>query len=116
MSVELVLPYPPSVNHYWVLGHGRLRVSDNGIAYRGSVAQRCGDVRLGKARLSVDISVHPPDRRRRDLDNTLKALLDALAASEVYENDEQIDRLYVRRSEMVPGGMVVVTLETLGAA
>jgi crossover junction endodeoxyribonuclease RusA len=46
----------------------------------------------------------PPDRRRRDLDNTLKAVCDSLAHVGVYEDDSQIDVLTVRRAQVVAGG------------
>jgi crossover junction endodeoxyribonuclease RusA len=52
--------------------------------------------------------VHPPDRRRRDLDNILKALLDALQYGGAYQDDSQIDSLQVVRSKSVPGGKVMV--------
>lgn len=61
-------------------------------------------------RLMLIISVHPPDNRRRDLDNILKALLDAMEGM-LYEDDSQIDELLIRRKENVQGGSVHVTVE-----
>lgn len=113
MTCELVLPWPPSINHYWRHARGRHYISNEGEAYRSGVKRRFQGDRFGEARVSVEIIAHPPDRRRRDLDNVLKALLDSLAHAGVYADDSQIDRLSVRRSEMVPGGMVVVCVESL---
>jgi hypothetical protein len=67
-------------------------------------------VRPIAGRLAVTIDVHPPDRRRRDLDNALKALLDALQHGGAYHDDAQIDDLHIRRGACVSGGRVCVRL------
>jgi crossover junction endodeoxyribonuclease RusA len=113
VNIELVLPYPPSNNRYYRHARGRHYISAEGETYRGKVLAQAQGARLGAARLAVEITVHPPDRRRRDLDNTLKALLDALAHAGVYDNDEQIDMLHVRRSEVIKGGIVRVLVEAI---
>jgi len=56
--------------------------------------------------------VFPPDRRRRDLDNLQKALLDALAHGGAYHDDSQIARLTIQRRHVVPAGKVRVRVET----
>ena len=48
-------------------------------------------------RLRVEIEAFPPDKRRRDLDNIFKVLLDSLQHAEVYVDDSQIDYLCVQR-------------------
>jgi crossover junction endodeoxyribonuclease RusA len=53
----------------------------------------------------------PPDRRRRDLDNIQKPVLDALEHAGVYEDDSQIDLLVTCRREVVPGGRILVMVE-----
>lgn len=113
------LPYPPSVNHYWRMvrtRHGcRVLISREGRAYRtavGSILASAGVSRLS-GRLDVCITVHPPDGRRRDLDNAMKALLDALEHGGAYEDDSQIDHLDVRRGAVVPEGNVAVRIEQM---
>lgn len=39
----------------------------------------------------------PPDRRKRDLDNLLKSLLDGLEGAGVFKDDAQIDDLQIVR-------------------
>jgi crossover junction endodeoxyribonuclease RusA len=61
--------------------------------------------------LEVSIDVFPPDRRRRDVDNVQKALLDALAHGGAYHDDSQINRLSIERQSVVRGGKVHVLIE-----
>jgi len=114
-SIVLDLPYPPSVNHYWRRVGARTLISAEGRRYRKRVASALSLYSMAPMTGSVDvfINVHPPDRRRRDLDNILKALLDALEHGGVYANDSQIDVLEIVRSEIIPGGKVVVHLTEL---
>jgi crossover junction endodeoxyribonuclease RusA len=62
-------------------------------------------------RLHVTIDVYPPDRRRRDLDNILKPVLDVLEEYGVFEDDEHIDVLVVRRRGK--GGYVQVLIDEI---
>lgn len=110
--MTLELPFPPSVNHLWRrVGH-RTVLSRDGREFRHSVLDvlSARGMRPIAGRLAVTIDVHPPDRRRRDLDNALKALLDALQHGGAYHDDAQIDDLHIRRCECVPGGRVYVRL------
>lgn len=111
----LTLPWPPSVNHYWRHNQGRTHISAEGKAFRQIVAWRALEQRTKclSGRLSLTVGAFPPDRRRRDLDNLLKALLDALQAAGCYEDDSQIDRLVVQRMEQRKGGVVELIIEAL---
>lgn len=115
--LEIMLPYPPSVNHYWRMAGGRMIVSDAGRAYRARVLELALHHRLagsfGSARLSVSLELTMPDNRRRDIDNTAKALLDALTAAGVWTDDEQIDRLLIERRGVTRGGLVRCTIDVL---
>lgn len=115
-SLTLELPYPPSVNHYWRRVGMRTLISREGRRFRARVAAHLSMRRVPRidGALEVHVTVHPPDRRRRDLDNAMKALLDALAHGGVYEDDGQIDRLEIVRADVVPDGKVVVRIAPLG--
>ena len=89
--VRIEIPFPPSMNRLW-------RASKGGGVYRAPeyvswkqqacwaiVAQHRGHKILGPFKLTM--LVVAPDRRHRDLDNLLKASLDALASAGVVEND-----------------------------
>jgi len=109
----LELPYPPSVNHYWRRVGARTLISREGRRYRAHVASILAlqRVRPVAGELDVRVTVHPPDRRRRDLDNTMKALLDALEYGGAYGDDFQIDHLDIWRGDVVPDGKVVVHIK-----
>jgi crossover junction endodeoxyribonuclease RusA len=114
-TVLLNFPWPPSVNTYWrTLPAGRVILSAKGRDYRNEVCEYviAEGVRHHTERLKVEIYAFVPDRRRRDLDNILKALFDALEHAGVYEDDEQIDDLrIVRRPRMKPGCLAIVITE-----
>lgn len=114
-TVQLELPWPPSVNHYWRHQNGRHHISAEGRSYRQIVAVTARlkaqiDAPL-EGRLSAMITAWPPDRRRRDLDNVLKALLDALEHAKIYHDDSQIDHLTIERGRARLGRVLVTITE-----
>lgn len=65
--------------------------------------------------LSVSLQLVPPDRRKRDIDNYNKALLDALTHSGLWSDDSQIKSLAIEMqapNKHNPHAAVVVS--TLG--
>lgn len=117
-SVHVTLPYPPSTNRYWRHNRGRTHISSEGKAYREAVKATLWNVGgFGPhPRLALHVTAFPPDRRRRDLDNLFKALLDALAHAGLYEDDAQIDELSIKRCARHPGGQLVVRCQQLAGA
>ena len=125
-SVSIRLPFPPSINSYWIPtvlnkggGHRVFnRISSKGNTFRKIVIhdwkKAYPDRKATRARLSVHIDATMPDKRKRDLDNLLKPLLDAMEHALVFVNDAQIDQLRIDR---LPGthnpGCVDVTITEL---
>lgn len=56
-----------------------------------------------KIRTPVELflNIYPPDKRKRDIDNILKCLLDALQDSQLIENDNLINKLSLVKHEAV---------------
>lgn len=117
MNVTYELPWPPSVNHYWIsMVRGRtvrVIVGKKGVDFRAGVVYVTQGCVTTTDRLAMHIDAYPPDRRKRDLDNMMKATLDALEHAGVYENDSQIDELSIHRKEIFPGGKLVVSLRSV---
>lgn len=99
--LRLQLPFPPSVNRYWRHVGTRVLVSKEGREFRTTVRGLMKRQKIKKqdGDLIVDIRLIPVDRRRRDVDNSLKALLDAMQAGGAYDDDSQIVRLTVEKFE-----------------
>jgi crossover junction endodeoxyribonuclease RusA len=110
--IKLELPYPPSVNHYWGQSGKNKFLGKKGKEFRIAVAEACLDARVValEGRLSLHVSLCPPDRRQRDVDNVLKPLLDAMEHAGCYDNDNQIDELHIIRRDVQKGGSCVVLI------
>ncbi len=116
--VRIELPYPPSINHYWRHVGPRVLISREGRAFRARVVQILGGLGLPTlcGPLAVCIEAHPPDNRRRDLDNIQKSLLDALQHGRLYADDSQIVDLRAIKFPTVSGGKVIVKIEDVSCA
>lgn len=126
MSVKafrVVLPWPPTVNHYWgmrviPLGGRKFRVhrfiSRTGEDFRKAVIadlkRQFPNLTPLDCRLCILIELCPPTRATRDLDNFSKGPLDALKHAGVYVDDSQIDDHRVIRGPVVKDGCCKITL------
>ncbi len=124
--IELTLPYPPSLNHY--KGIGRITRTKSGKLYQmkinspetkryfyevWSLIRIKGFKSFDSAMLSMEVYVHPPDSRKRDLDNICKVLIDSLQNGGLFNDDSQISRLLVERREIIKGGQIIVRISQL---
>lgn len=117
----LTVPWPPSVNRYWRHPNkgqlaGRHLISEQGRAYRTIVSQAAAIHRIHRAidfPCVVTFSAFPPDRRDRDPDNILKALLDGLTHAGVLATDScrVIKRLVVDWREPASPGRIDILIE-----
>ena len=112
---RLELPWPPSVNHYFSVIRGRPVLSKDVRVFRQMVRRilRSAGVKPFFGPLVVRIDAFPPDRRRRDLDNILKPLLDALEHGGAFCDDSQIVDLRARKLEHTAGGKVIVRIQEM---
>ena len=106
------LPQPPSDNDYYALNWKthKYYISRHGWAFRRRVEVLVAwERQFGRERLAVLVECHTR-RKSSDVPNFHKALLDALEFAQVFENDNQIDDIRIRRLHTVAGGMVKVTI------
>lgn len=105
------------MNHYWRSpSRGRLAgrhlISESGRQFRAdavaSVYDQGRPAQPLSCRVRVEVLAYPPDRRRRDLDNLLKPLLDSLVHAGVVKDDSLIDDLRIVRKHPVVDGAVIV--------
>ena len=95
---EAILPWPVSVNALYRARGRRVYVSAKGKAFK----QACGIIFAGTKmvyeteRVWLDIEVHPPDNRRRDITNLIKIVEDALPW---FTDDSQVDEIKIKRCE-----------------
>ena len=115
--LTLELPWPPSVNHYYRRVGPRTLISRAGREFRQRVCGILAARRLPPltGRIAVSVEAYPPDRRPRDEDNLLKALIDSLQNGGVFPDDRQIIWLLIYGRQVVPGGRVVVRIREMGA-
>ncbi|MFE1815605.1 RusA family crossover junction endodeoxyribonuclease [Metapseudomonas otitidis] len=119
--IEIELPWPPSVNSYWRHPNkgplaGRHLISAEGREYRKAVLWQLAPMALSlSGRLAVTVECFPPDRRKRDLDNIAKGLLDAMTHAGAWGDDEQIDDLRIIRRGTIKGGAVRVHIGVIAA-
>ena len=113
MTRRYTLPWPPSVNasirggHYLSKATRDFREVVQGVVW----CAKYGEPFYG--RLEVRIIVVPPDKRKRDLDNLIKAPLDAMQLAGAFVDDSQIDILHVERVASEKTGKLLVEVNEL---
>jgi crossover junction endodeoxyribonuclease RusA len=114
---EIELPFPPSLNTYRAAVRGRLITTKRGREYATKAMEAIMDQHFDykqlSGRLDVTLILHPPCKRRRDIDNYCKAPLDALTKTVFWLDDEQVDHLHVIRGEKVKGGKLIVKVDLI---
>jgi crossover junction endodeoxyribonuclease RusA len=96
-------------------GHRRY-IGPKGIAFRNEVKRRVESLNLGTpldCPVSVVIDAYPPDRRRRDLDNLLKAVGDSLEFAGVIVVDSIFEFLSIQKMGARLGGDLDVEIEEM---
>ena len=95
--ITLVLPYPPTVNHMYRRARGHLALTPEALAFRHAVRMiaMVQGVTPITGPVAVFLDVYRP-RKRGDLDNLLKAVLDALN-NVAYADDDQVQQIHTVR-------------------
>ncbi len=117
INLEIHLPWPPSVNHYYVHAKNGMFISKKGKEYRASVKdyiyEQCGRLKITE-QIMVSSILYPPDARTRDIDNYNKCMLDSVSDAKLWIDDSLIDQLFIFRGSVCKYGKVVLFIEDAG--
>ena len=100
MTLKLILPFPPTVNTYWRCTSNGVLISASGRSLRTNTIAAVLEQLKKRPKaiagpVAITLILNPPDKRRRDLDNYLKAIFDSLTHAGVWEDDSQIKKMAV---------------------
>ena len=109
------LPWPPTVNTYYTVARGRKILSSRGRHYKDTahwlVKTQSNGAPL-KGPISVFVRAYPPDKRKRDIDNILKPVLDVLTTAGIYKDDSQVADLRIQKFEPSKPGRVEIMVSS----
>lgn len=106
------LPYPPSANVLWRNVNGRMVLSREGRQYKARVRDLLPGVRPLTCDVAVRIDVYRPIRSG-DLDNRLKAVLDAVRGL-LFVDDRQVVEIHARRHDDKAAPRVEIAVRAKG--
>jgi Holliday junction resolvase RusA-like endonuclease len=122
-AIGFVLDWPASINR--AVGGGVRKAIDlnqQKQTYKQAsfyaVRAQCGPAQAPRfaedAQVGVVLGLHPPDdSRKRDIDNGIKWILDAIEYSGVISNDHQVRSLLVNWFDPTEHGAVTVMVEPM---
>tara|TARA_R110001606_G_scaffold168710_2_gene313435 strand:+ start:1152 stop:1514 length:363 start_codon:yes stop_codon:yes gene_type:complete len=107
----LLLPYPPSVNALWRNAGGRTYKTKRYTDWAADAARHISlqdKIETIRTPVQVELAVGRPDKRRRDIDNVVKAVFDLLEHHEILENDSLVHDFRAYWSHEVVGVQVII--------
>jgi crossover junction endodeoxyribonuclease RusA len=116
MKCFLDLPFPPSANVYYRRGRFVTYLSEAGRNYKSAVSDYLAEnihPKFGDSKLKISMILRPRDKRKIDIDNRIKAVLDALEDGGLFNDDFQIDHLEIIRGEPIKGGKLICIVEQI---
>lgn len=116
IACTLILPWPPSINHYWCPVGSRFVLSAAAKDYRRALATAVQQQRRGqppyRERLHLELDLHGPYSTpdAYDLDNfSAKGVLDALTHAGLWEDDKHVYCMRPRKgAPSIPGYVVLL--------
>ena len=115
-GITITIPaFPPSLNelHGGMVRSQQFYLTKKHKEFRKIVAEAVGDRKFGDDEASVSIILCPRDRRRRDIDNYIKAVFDSLTACGFWADDSQVKSLKVKWGD-VGDPQTIVEVKPLG--
>ncbi|MGB3725912.1 MAG: RusA family crossover junction endodeoxyribonuclease [Glaciecola sp.] len=114
---KFTLPYPPSVNGYWRAFRNRQIISKRGRDYVKLATEKMIELKLHDEMISeqvaFEMTINPPTLRKYDVDNFTKGVFDALTKCGFWVDDEQVQKLTVKKGVKTKGGNVDICVRLL---
>jgi crossover junction endodeoxyribonuclease RusA len=108
----MILPFPPTLNGLYA-GKGRRYKSDRYKAWIKAAREALWLQSVPEwvnGPLRVELAFVRPDKRKRDLDNVAKAVLDFCTDNKIWDDDSQIEHLTLKWvKEDFKGCRIVIT-------
>lgn len=101
-----------TLNNYYRIMRGRYVITPNGREYKKVVQSAISHITPTKEILKINIDVFFNNKKKRDVDNVLKPLLDALKGF-VYDDDSQIIELNVKKYIGQSSNKIVISWEVV---
>lgn len=107
----LRLPFPPTVNHIWVRGKKGFYMSAKGKQFFWDAFVMLQEWKMTNIvpvklplinEVKIRFEAYVPDNRKRDLDNLLKGLQDALVKCRILKDDSQIADVGIGKAGLDP--------------
>lgn len=119
--ISITLPWPPSVNHTWIVRGRRVVVQEAVTIYRMKVLSIVKTARMKRlihsktisSPVAVMLECCKPDKRKRDIDNIEKQIFDSLTKAKVWNDDSQVHVVLKYFGKNVRGGKVHVIIQPL---
>jgi crossover junction endodeoxyribonuclease RusA len=107
---------PPSVNTYWRKWQNRMVISKNGREFKKQMTailkNDFSEEKPLDGSLVLNLGLFFKDKRRRDIDNYCKGILDSMTGI-VFEDDSQIEELGIKKHTGCGEDKVVVRVRSL---
>jgi len=85
-----------SVNKYYRSWQGRVLISKDGREFKKEIDVYLNNYKKIKGKIYLKLILHFKDKRKRDVDNYAKVLIDCLK-NKLFEDDDQIYQLYMEK-------------------
>lgn len=114
--LEICLPYPPSVNHYWKhTRQGRHYISKAGREFKKIATDVCAMFDPFEGAVEIKMEIYFPDNRPRDLDNITKGVFDSLVGAGLIQDDNYkiIRKFSIEAKGVEKGGKSIIKIRGL---
>ncbi|ATW34369.1 MULTISPECIES: RusA family crossover junction endodeoxyribonuclease [Candidatus Williamhamiltonella] len=118
--MRIELPFPPSVNHYWVRTARRVYLSEAAKRFQRLTAIEVAQSSMKQGHrsfpsdVSVALTLYLLDKRVRDVENYPKGVFDALTKAGIWSDDAQVRVMTVKKFDAdnrIKNGKCVVVIE-----